>query len=277
MRAWVNDFPINDPAGAVLVHDAIEGLTLADLRRSTGLNMGTNGGWHTLPKYGTRNIGIPITIASNDANQVTTARMNLMAALLANNGDVTLRLIKTTGEAYLIYCYVRSADIPYGPNPLYSRFSLELVADDPVIYDDTSGAINTAPLTKSTSGGFVYPFTYPKIYAPGNRGVTVTNNGSITVYPTITLTGSGNTPVIVNNTTGEAMTLNVITSAADTIKIENRPDGRSVLLNGSNKYDKRSGSWISLAPGDNALELTTSTSDDSISGTVSWRGGFMSI
>lgn len=277
MRAWANDYPLNDPAGSVLIHGAIEGLSTPDIRRTTGLNMGRNGGYHGKPFFEPRNIGIPLTIVGRTIAEYENTRAALTAALLKHDGEVTLRLVTPGGRARVIYCYVRSADIPYGPNPLETKFSLELVADDAVIYDDTPGATFSALLEKTRGGGFAYPFTYPKVYGAGVRSSSATNSGDITIFPKITLTGKANTPIITNWTTGESMKLNLVTSATDVVKIDNSPNVHTVLLNDVSVYGKKVGQWISLAPGVNDIELTTSTSDDSVAGIVFWRGGYLSL
>lgn len=293
MRAWVNDFPLNDVTTPVYIHDRIEGLSVPEIRRPTGKNMGRNGMWHGRPLFDARNIGIPVTIAGftpgRTIEEFEEARRNLIDALLSRDGEVTLRLVMNDGAAYLIYCYVQDLDIPYGPNPIYTQFSLELVADDPIFYDDTPGASFTIPLVKRKGGGaYTSPGTFPLVFAPGTATPAIINNGTVVAYPVIKLTGSMTSPTIRNNTTGAALSLAVTTGPEDVVLINNAPhdvtmdDGtklapHSVMLNGSSIYGRKTGNWLNIPKGANDYELTTGSTSDTVVGEVSWRSGYASI
>ncbi|MCT2219801.1 phage tail family protein [Dietzia cinnamea] len=290
MRAWVNGFPLNDLNTAVFVHDAIEGLSVPAIRRATGKNMGQNGTWHGRPLFDSRNIGIPVTIgARNSIEEFEAARDALTNALLERDGEVELRLIRNDGVARILYCYVRDPDIPYGPNALFTRFSLELVADDPIVYDDTPGASFVSPLVRRKGGGaFTSPGKFPLKFTAGSGTPAIVNSGTVEVYPVIKLTGSMTTPTISNHTTGAVMTLDITTGTSDVVLINNAPHEvtmdngtklapHSVMLNGSSVYAKKSGSWLSVPPGASDFDLTTGSTSDTVVGEVSWRSGYLSV
>ncbi|WP_440220931.1 phage distal tail protein [Dietzia sp. MNB45] len=289
MRAWINDFPLNDLDTAVFIHDRIEGLSVPAIRRPTGKNMGQNGAWHGKALFDSRNIGIPVTIGARSIPEFETARDGLLEALLERDGEVTLRLIRNDGAARILYCYVRDPDIPYGPNPVYTQFSLELVADNPIIYDDTPGASFTTALVKRKGGGaYTSPATFPLVFSPGVTTPVVVNSGTVEAYPVIKLTGSMTSPTIRNNTTSEVISLGLNTGPSDVVLINNAPHDivmdngiklapHSVMLNGYSIYGSKSGDWITLTRGANDLELLTGSTSDSVVGEVSWRSGYQSI
>ena len=215
-------------------------------------------------------------IFSSDITTVETARTALQAAVKGQT--VTMRIVTNAGHAYVVYCNLIDFEMPLTRDLFSSPFQIELLASDPTIYDDTGGGALTATISKLVSGGYTYPVVYPVVYSGGGSPTTITNSGTASVFPTITLTGVMNNPVLTNFTTGQVFSLSgLITGSGDTVVIDMRQ--RTVTLNGSSIFGLVGplASWWYLQPGNNSVTLTTPNSGDTVTGVVSWRAGYMAI
>ena len=151
-----------------------------------------------------------------------------------------------------------------------------MFAPDPRIYDDAQTLVGLNPTTQV---GRTYNRTYNLVYTSpsGSTGAfaTCTNSGNTTVFPTITLSGAMNTPIIQNSTTGQSIKLNISTSSADTIVID--PDLRSITYNGvpaRNLLDSSS-TWFGLPPGNTTLGIVVSSASATSSATITYRNGYV--
>lgn len=277
MIVSLNGYVLNDPAQSIVVlNDPIEGLSLPKIRSSTGNYAGRDGGYMGAQFYSARTITLQGTVFSSSVTSLEEVRRDLQTALRSK--DVTLRLVTNAGASYLLYCKLLDFTMPIRRDLFMSMFKIELYAPDPTIYDNTAGGVLTASIYKQTGGGYTYPVVYPVIYSAGSGPTTVTNGGTVDVFPTVTLVGNMTNPIVINVTTGLVFSLTGISTApGDIIVIDMR--ARTVTLNGGSIFARIGGnsSWWSLQPGGNDIGLTSSGGSDSIVGTVSWRSGYMGI
>ncbi len=183
-----------------------------------------------------------------------------------------------------IECRVlRRASISRDENTEWNPYILvvELVASDPVIYEDT---LNTSTLTPFTAAaGLSYSVTYPKVYgAGGSGGVVLNNTGVWETWPTLKVngptTGTLTDPSIENVTTGKKIELNanggVSVSAGQQLIIETHPVKRSILFaTGASRYGKQSDAseFFPLEPGNNELRFRASGSVVGSNLVAEWR------
>ena len=173
---------------------------------------------------------------------------------------------------------VRKRDIKLDPEYVYGRSEamVEFFCPDPRIYDDT---LITAALNPTSQVGRVYNRVYPLLYNTiGSGGVgstTVTNIGNVTVFPTFTLNGAMTNPIIVNSSTGQYLSLNITTSATDTIVID--PDLRSITYNGlpARNLLINGSSWFGLPSGSTTIGIISSTASVSSSLVITYRNGYI--
>lgn len=278
MKVVVNGYTVNDSTagGSVTLDGEIDGLEVPAIRTSSGNNSGRDGGYVGAQFYEARDIGLQGHIAASDVATLETARKALQAAVKSDS--VTLQLVTNAGAAYVIYCNLIDFKMPVTRSSFSADFTMDLLAPDPTIYDDTAGGALTANLPKLVSGGYTYPVVYKVVYSGGGSPTTITNSGDTNVFPTITLTGTMNNPVLTNNTTGLVFSLTgLITGPSDVVVIDMRQ--RTVTLNGSSIFNLVGAfsDWWYLQPGGNSITLTTPNSGDTVTGVVSWRSGFMGI
>ena len=279
-----NGFTLNDPSNAnnVYLDEPISGLSLPPVRTSTGDYSGRNGGWVGAQYFGMRSISLTGYIFASSVSAFETTRRAFENACAAQVGGqpsaIPVSITTNAGNQYVVYCYVDSLDIPIQRATTQSPFQLSLIAADPVIYDDSAGGAQSAPISPVQGGGITWPIVWPIVWAPGGTPTTITNSGTVNAYPVITLSNQMTNPVITNVTTGQTIQIDgLTTTAGDEVVIDML--NRTVLLNGGSilSYLNASSRWWPLVPGSNSIKLSTGNSSDTVTGVLTWRNGYWGI
>lgn len=273
--ATINGFALNDPTNGVTIDGDIVGLGMPDIRTSSGVYSGRDGGYVGAQNYGMRNISIPGEVFGDNEAAYEATRAAFSAAVNIG-GWLPLELTTNAGRQYVMNCKLIKLDMPFSNSPIETRYTLELVAPDPIIYDNSAGGWNTVPITPVRGGGITWPIRWPVTWAGSPGPVTALNSGGITMYPVVTLTGKMTNPVITNVTTNQFVSLNGLVVTGTVVIDMGAP---SVLLDGglATAYVSDDSQWIGLTPGNNQMRLTTSDSGDTVTGTVAWRTGYLSL
>jgi len=213
----------------------------------------------------------------NDAN----ASMQIYLAELKANltpqqtGTGSLQFILPGRSLQLLNARVRKREIMLDPDYVYGRSiaQLEMFCPDPRIYDNATQQLN---LTPSSGLGRVYDRTYNLVYntgVAGNSG-TATNSGNTTTWPTFTITGSCVNPVVLNSTTGAAISFVVTMNGNDVLVID--PELRSVTLNGVSARNllSNSSTWWGLPPGSTTIGYSAQ-SDSGSTLNATWRNAYI--
>lgn len=278
MIVSVNGLVLNDPLSnnGIYLDEPIDGLGLAPIRTSSGDYSGRDGGYVAAQFSGMRLISLTGKIFSSSPATLETTRKALAAAIAQSS--ITLTITTNGGNQYLITCNVATLDMPIQRSPFKAPFNLQLIAPDPVIYDNSTGGALSTSIGLSVGGGYATPVNWPVNWAPGTVATTITNSGATTVYPTITLTGVMTNPIIKNETTGQFFKLTGFTSAPGDVVVINMKD-RTVILNGGNiqPFVSSDTTWWTLAVGATSVTLKTSNSADTVTGVISWRNGYKGI
>lgn len=273
MIITLNGFPINDGSNGVWLTE-IDGLEMPSIRTSTGNYAGRDGGFVGAQYYSARSISIQGTAFSSSVASLETTRQTMQSALLGNS--VTMNILTNAGNNYTIKANLLDFSMPIKGSLFSTSYKIELLAPDPTIYSNQNAFTPVAiPLT--TTNGFVIPFTLPLALSPSSGGTTITNAGTVAVYPIITLTGVVTNPVLTNSTTGNNLSLLLTTANTDVIIINMQQ--RTVTLNGSNIFgDVATGSaWWFLNPGANKVSLSSGNAADTVSATITWQSGYIGI
>lgn len=276
MIITLNDFELNSRDSKFYLDEDVQGLSLPDIRTSSGVYSGRDGGYIGAQFYGMRQLSLVGRVFGQDVVEIETKRRELQAALRTK--AITMRIVTTAGQAYIIYCNLLKFDMPIKRTVTIAPFKIELLAADPIIYDDTAGSELTAILNKVVGGGYTTPVVYPVLWQAGAQPTSVLNGGNTAVKPTITLTGSAHDPVIYNNTNGKLMRIeNFTMSASDELVIDMR--ARTVLLNGGSVFHKVSADsqFWQLEVGNNALLLDSTNGSDTVTALIKWRSGYIGI
>lgn len=276
MIITLNGYEINTDAHGIWLDTQIDGLDLPPIRTSQGNYSGRDGGYVGGQFYAARPIGLQGAIFSSNIATLETTRQAFQTALKGQT--VTMTVLTNAGHSYILYANLLDFEMPIKRELFSAPYTLSLIAPDPTIYDNTAGGALTANINLVVSGGYTYPVTYPVTYAAGTPPTTVSNGGTIPVYPVITLTGTMTNPVLANLTTNQQFSLTPITTGpGDVVVIDVRQ--HTVTLNGSSIFGLigPSSTWWSLLVGSNTISLTTSSGTDTVTGVMTWRSGYMGI
>jgi hypothetical protein len=278
MIVYINDLPINDDSNGLYLDEPIEGLDSADIRLSSDVYSGRDGGYTGTPYYGLRLVSLPGHVWAADRQDYITRRRLLLDAIAA--GELTLKVWLDSDHHYILHSgkLHKPPQLPFTRTMHKEPFKLDILFGDPIIYDDTSGNALTATVGKYVGGGIAWPLAWPLASAEGTGATTVDNTGLVTIYPVITISGSQTNPIISNERTGEFIQLSGYTAPAGSETVIDLRD-RTVTLNGGNVLGKVSSPshWWGLQPGSNTIKLATSDAADAASAVMTWRNGFMGI
>lgn len=274
----LNGLIINDPStgNGLYLDEPVEGLSLPPIRTSSGNYSGRDGGWVGAQFYGGRLINLTGRIFAASTAALEAGRQAFEAAL----AQPTVSVLITTngGSQYALTAYFDSMSMPIERSAVQANWQITLLAPDPIIYDNSAGGGNTATISRTSGGGLSWKLTWPLMWAAGSSPTTVTNAGTVTIFPIVTLNGQMSAPIVTNQTTGQFISLPTLnTSAGDALVIDML--NRTVLLNGSSvlQYVSSTSTWWPLVVGSNSISLTTGNSADTVTGTVSWRSGYRGI
>lgn len=224
------------------------------------------------PQYaGGRVIHVGGTIEDISWDGVTRAWDRLLVQLpFVATGPITVSM----GEGSEV---VKTALIRQHEKPILSErfgeraeFSLSLLAPDPRRYAVTPSVVDLVlPLAL---GGIAPPLT-PPLTVVGTSTVsqaTLTNDGTVTTYPILTITGPCPPATIVNLTTSEALRVVDEVPAGQTLVID--------VLNGTatngGQYRNVRGVWWGLVPGINQVSFMASSYDAGAQLSISYRSAW---
>lgn len=270
-------YDLNSVENSTYLQPEITGLTtLPDIRTSSGTNIGADGGWTSAQFFDARLITINGVIANHDVAVVEQKRKQLNALLAKRK--LRLSFVTESGSSYAVDVRVVSVTMSLGTLLNAQTFSINFRADDPLIYDNTSGGDLIATLlVQRLLGGFEINFNIPFEITGGGTVSNVVNTGNSDVLPTIILTGPLHSPTIVNYTTNQQMQISVDMSANDEIVIDSRFE--TITMNGMDIFDLKteSSQFITLSSGNNSMVLQSAVDTDAGTAQIKYKSGYYSI
>lgn len=274
-----NDVTLSaDANGGNFIILSVSGLGSADIRTSSFLFSGRHGGMVTNQLLGFRNISITGKIGSNTSTRQSHQldRQALQAALPIGE-TIPVYITIFSGETYRIDCNVTDLKLEYSQRGHMSDFLIQLTAGDPFFYSTDGGDEQSANVNRVAEGGYVTPYILEVEWELGGAPTIVLNSGTANYYPIITLEDAALNPVITNNATGESFGLELTMLDGDVVVIDML--NRTVTLNGSDILGNKTEDsiWWALVPGNNPIILSTTTADDPVTATITWRNGVTGI
>jgi hypothetical protein len=168
--------------------------------------------------------------------------------------------------------------------PVYSAQTLErsivvpiqLHATDPRVYSAVQHTVSTGLGT--ATGGLVFPATFPATFGSGSAGgqIVASNAGSVKTYPTLTVSGPVDNPIISHVEQGLSLILTGSLVSGDTLVFNAEPRARTVLLNGANAENLlTTPGWFGLTPGTNTIRYSNNGGFTTSTLVVAWRDAEM--
>lgn len=267
MNITINSLQLGESTTFKLM-SPVEGLEVAPIRTSQQNYSGRDGGRVNGQFYSSRLITLNGFIRGDTCQDHEEARISLQEALPIRE-DLDLVVESFAGAEYIATVRLLDFKMPVINNKR-SDFKIDLVASDPFLYSSTSSSVE---IPKELGGGFILPVILPIIFDPGTSPTVVNNNGSVIVYPTITIEGTAHNPEITKTETGEKVEVAVTMTASDVLVIDMKE--RTITLNGGSVLSLRSSDsdWFGLDVGVNHLTYSTTNVGDTGTAIVTWRTG----
>lgn len=236
-----------DDAGVTWLNTDLKGWSSPGLRTELQPRQADHGAWASPSYLDAR----PITITGMISAPSVTARDAAIERLIAASSltDTTLTVADSTPKQATVR---RSGEVLVELMGLYgARYSLAVTAADPRRYSTVLQSETTG--LPSVTGGLNLPITLPITISTTmvSGAITLSNGGSITTRPTLTITGPVVTPTIVAALPGGSVTQIIYgdtLQTGDVLVIDSA--ARTVVLNGTaSRRLYFSGTWPEIPAG----------------------------
>lgn len=225
-----------------------------------------------------RTITFTLQIMTDGVNTMQSYLADLKANLVFQQTGTGVLQFQLPGRAVQrVNARVRRRAITIDPEYVYGKAlaHVEFFCPDPRVYDDAaSGAVLIPGANVGRTYNRVYPLVYTTPVGGSTASLAFTNAGNVTVFPTITLSGSMSYPQVVNSTTGQSIALNIVMSATDVIVIDT--DLRSITYNGNPARNLliNTSQWFGLPPGSTTLGIIATTPSGATC-SITYRNGYV--
>lgn len=207
LKSSTAEMPLNDQALGIYLTPELDGLVgLPEIRTTSGVNAGYDGGWTSAQNYDARSITIRGVIANE--NVATVERLRKQLVSLAGQGkseELTLDLVTEAGNAYTLQVRTIALEMSMQSVLTQQQFMLQLRADDPLIYDAGESEHEATLQVAQATGGFTIDFELPLAITGGSEESVVNNDGLEEVPTIVKMYGALHNPKIINQTNNEQM------------------------------------------------------------------------
>lgn len=227
---------------------------------------------------GGRTLTMTILTLAGNGNSAQ-ANYNLFQAQLLpqQTGTTPLQFqLSASGGLQYINARVRANLTQIDPEYTYGYIKSQITffCPDPRYYDNTA---KTTSLIVQAPLGRTYNRTYNVTYGGGTQSNTglVTNSGTTTTYPTVTINGPATNPVIGNTTTGQFISLNYTMASTDTVVIDSL--NRIITLNGNAARNLIAGTsqWFSAPVGTSQFYFTATGTTAGAGATINYYNAYI--
>ena len=237
LKSSTTELSLNDRELGIYLTPELDGLTgLPEIRTTSGVNAGYDGGWTSAQNYDARSITIRGVIANEDVATVEQLRRQLTTlAGQGKNEELTLDLVTQAGKAYTIQVRTIALEMSLQKVLTQQEFMLQLRADDPLIYDASETTHEALLQVAQATGGFTIDFELP-LAITGSSEETIVNNEGLEQVPTVTrMYGELHNPKIINQTTNQFMQIEADLGFAegDWTTPSEPVEGKELTINGA--------------------------------------------
>lgn len=275
-----------DPSGVMWVVSQLKGWGLSAPRQQITAKPQTDGSYLGPGTRAEMAVSLGLYVCAPDAARLRSAEESLAAAV--NQLGTTIPLTVDDGIDVRT-AYVRTSDTPeketFGPytGPFAMTAQYNLVAPDAVLYGAEQSLTLSSTSVIATGGypggylegyggpssshGRPWPFSYPYSWGAMTGGQsTVVGGGNYRTFPVLRFDGPLTTPWV--GVGEDRLTLDLDIGAGEFVVADCAT--RDVLLDGTaDRAYAKSGAWLVLNPGANALSFGAGSGTGSV--TVTWR------
>lgn len=266
---------INTINGVFVDLEVIKGLDSAPYRETKRDHEGVDGGFLDAEFETGRDISLEGMVYGG--TQPLEQFFDKLKANFAPSRDpLPLYFLTETGDARMIF--VKPQGVRYdwdssrrlGMSPV--KFAM--YAEDPRMYSQTLNTV-TIGLNNAASSGFGFNFGFPLSFGgvvAGIDGKYCSNIGNRPTPAVITITGPADTPVIINDDTGDTLTFAISLSVGETLEIN--LVNHTVRLNGTTnrRNSLQVPNWFLLNPGNTFIRFRAASGSGSA--TIAFRSAW---
>ena len=272
LKSSTAEMSLNDHDSGIYIVPELNGLTgLPDIRTTSGVNAGYDGGWTSAQNYDARSITLRGVIANEDKASVERMRKQLVSLLgQGKNEELTLDIVTEAGSAYEIQVRTIACEMAMQRVLTQQEFMIQLRADDPLIYDNTEAGEPAIVQVQKALGGFQIPFEIPLAIGGGEDASVIDNHGLEQVAPIVKMYGALHNPKIINQTTNQYMQIEADLGYAEGayIDAEQSDSGQNISFDAPiaaplSDFSLKGNTTQQTYTGKNLFNLNTSTKGNS--------------
>ncbi len=229
--------------------------------------------------YGQRSLKIAGELIGTDASDYETLRRNIQEACALHNGLKDMIITTRSGLEVTADYIVENLELPYQKgNVIRGNYDISIICPYPFFKSTTD---KSEEVLHFGSFGGVVPSVIPfAMSSGGGSAVNCENEGNVYAYPIFTIHGEVENPSILNDKTGESLSLNYTIPSGKTVEID--VFNRTVKLNtGENLLDYLTVSddefWVVLEVGDNNIKFTGTNPSGSAKVVVDYNDSYLGI
>lgn len=257
------------------IYAPIAGMGHPEKRISKYLNTGKSGAKITNSLYGSRRISLQGKVYAATPAEYELQRRLLIGAAgdeRDENGVLIYKKLSfTTMDDTQLYVEGTVASLIFDRNFLtHGRFFMDFDCADYRIYEDV---LQSVSITAPVGSGAVYPVIYPVVYDPTTGGTAIAiNSGTTETYPVIYLYGELDNPILINETTGYYVQLNMTVGENEVVEIHMEDEiVKSSIGEGLLDSLAEGSTFFYLKKGSNTIKLQTSSNENTGAALVKWR------
>jgi len=258
----------------------VTGLDTPPMRTSDSPVPGRDGALGGIDLLDARSIEFELTFVESSRATLLAALLDLSAALARRSDDLPLSFQADPSLPVMrVNCRPRRRNVPM-PNPNldgYVLATLQLVANDPLIYSDAEHAVATGAPT--VSGGFTFTFTFPFNFGTiGSGGVVAVSNVGTAPAPWIAIVQGPCVGVTIADHFGGRVRWDGTLAAGEVLTIDSHPARHTAVIGGTaSRFGliAADSTWFDLLPGSNEIFFSTDNGAGAL--TFSWRDAWWSL
>lgn len=255
--------------------NVVKGLDNAPYRETKRDHEGVDGGFLDAEFETGRDISLEGVVYSN-GQPLETYLDQLKGNFAPVQNPIPFYYITETGLARMLFVKPRGVRYDWdmsrriGITPII----FSMYAEDPRIYEQNLNTV-IIPLNSLVSTGFSFPLTFNLSFGGVTAGIDgryLNNIGNRPTPAVITITGPTDTPIIINDLTGDTLQFNISLSSTDTLDIDLA--NHTVRLNGftNRRNTLQIPNWFLLGPGNSYVRFRASSGSGSA--TVKFRSAW---
>lgn len=287
LKSSTTELSLNDHELGIYLTPELDGLTgLPEIRTTSGVNAGYDGGWTSAQNYDARSITLRGVIANEDVATVEQLRRQLTTlAGQGKNEELTLDLVTQAGKAYTIQVRTIALEMSLQKVLTQQEFMLQLRADDPLIYDASETTHEALLQVAQATGGFTIDFELP-LAITGSSEETVVNNEGLEQVPTVTrMYGALHNPKLINQTTNQSMQIMADLGYAegDWTTPSEPVEGKDLIINGApenallSDFRLKGDTYQQTYTGKNLLPIQLHLGDQGITASYDANSGLITV